>query len=547
MTLKFRLFLMGLSGVAAVLIMGFIGLNGQNSSHKSVDDLLGGLSIMRNQMGSDMMHDAIRGDVLSAILAIKNNDMKGVESAEKDLAEHGNHFKELFANNEKIAKEAQIKNKIAAVKPVVDTYIALATKLFASAKADPAQMEKDLPIFQHQFEVLEEEMASLSDLIEKQSAEQSKGSADIFAQSQLHMLVFLAVVIVIMTLISALVTRQISSVLSEAISIAQDIAHGDFRRNIETSRKDEMGQLLLSLKAMQNHLESIIRQVSDSAEEVICYGQELAAQSTLIRTASENQNTSAEAIAESVGKMVESIEQVSGSTQRAHSLTAESAELSNDGAKMIAGVLAGMDEVEKSVSETSGIIRGLGEQSDQINSIVNVIKEIADQTNLLALNAAIEAARAGEQGRGFAVVADEVRTLAHRTTQATQEIGGVISSILQGTRDAIESMDRGVQRVKDGNEQAKAVALVVQRSCAGSEHVIESVMDIATAMQEQNRGSDMISQGIGQIVEMSGENVGATQRAVDTTARLNELAIKMKGLISQFKLHTLKTSRENID
>ncbi|MBY0446978.1 MAG: methyl-accepting chemotaxis protein, partial [Burkholderiales bacterium] len=507
MTLKFRLFLMGLSGVVAVLIMGFIGLNGQNSSHKSVDDLLGGLSIMRNHMESDMMHDAIRGDVLSAILAIKNNDMKEFDSAEKDLAEHGNHFKELFASNEKLEQGEQIKNKIATVKPVVDAYIALATQLFASAKNAPEKMEKDLPVFQQQFDVLEQEMAALSDLIEKQTAEQSKGSERIFAKSQLYMLVFLVLVIMIMTLISTLVTRQISAVLNEAISIASNIAKGDFCHDIETSRNDEMGQLLLSLRAMQNHLESIIRQVSDSAEEVICYGQELATQSGFIRTASENQNTSAEAIAESIGLMVVSIEQVNSSAQRAHSLTAESAERSNDGAKMIAGVLAGMEEVEKSVSETSEIIRGLGEQSDQINSIVNVIKGIADQTNLLALNAAIEAARAGEQGRGFAVVADEVRTLAYRTTQATQEIGGVINDILQGTRAAIESMERGVQRVKNGNEQAKAVALVVQRSSTGSGDVIESVVDIATAMQEQNRGSDVISRGIEQIVAMSGENV----------------------------------------
>ncbi|STR45057.1 methyl-accepting chemotaxis protein [Iodobacter fluviatilis] len=540
MSLKFRLFLMGLSGVAAVLIMGFIGLNGQNSSRNSVEDLLGGLSVLRNQMEADMMHDAIRGDVLSAILAIKNNDLKEVDSAEKDLAEHGKHFKELFASNEKLVQGEQIKNKITTVKPVVDAYIALATQLFTSAKNAPEKMEKDLPIFQQQFDVLEKEMAALSDLIEKQSAEQSKGSEEVFEKSQLHMLVFLVLVIIAMTLVSTLVTKQISAVLSEAIAIARNIAHGDFCHDIETSRKDEMGQLLLSLRAMQSHLESIIRQVSDSAEEVICYGQELAAQSGLIRAASENQNASAGAIAESIGQMVVSIEQVNSSAQRAHSLTAESAGLSNDGAKMIAGVLAGMEEVEKSVSETSDIIHGLGERSDQINSIVNVIKEIADQTNLLALNAAIEAARAGEQGRGFAVVADEVRTLAHRTTQATQEIGSVINGILQGTRDAIESMERGVQRVKNGNEQARAVALVVQQSSTGSGDVIESVIDIATAMQEQNKGSDVISRGIEQIVAMSGENVEATQRAVDTTARLNELALKMKGLISQFKLHALK-------
>ncbi|MEN9657293.1 MAG: hypothetical protein RL571_758 [Pseudomonadota bacterium] len=536
MSLKHRLFLMSFSGVIAVLLMGFIGLMGHNASQNSVSSLLGSLNGTRNQMEADMMHDAIRGDVLSALLALKNQNVAEIDSAEKDSKEHGAHFIELFELNEKNIVDHRLKNKISEVKPMVVTYINAAHAIFKVIKETPAQADIALPEFQKQFEVLEKSMAELSDLIEAQSTTQTNYSNEIFEKYKIIMSVFLGCVILVMMSISSVISKQITGVMNYAISIARDIERGDLRNTIKISRKDEMGQLLFSLSEMQNHLAKMISQVNDSAAEVMSLGNELAGQSGLIKSASENQNESAETIAESISQMVQSIAQVNSSAQRAQALSEESAGLSTDGARMIEDVLIGMDAVERSVLETSNIIRELGSQSDQIDSIVNVIKEIADQTNLLALNAAIEAARAGEQGRGFAVVADEVRVLAHRTTQATQEISKVIEKILAGTQSAILSMDTGVSRVKTGNELAKAVALVVQRTSSGSNDVIDSVVDIAAAMDQQDKGSSLISNGIKRIVSMSGDNVLATQRAVDTTARLNELASRMKGLIAQFKL-----------
>ena len=536
MTLKFRLLLISFSGVVAVLIMGIFGLMGHEAAHSSVANLLGSLSNTRNQMEADMMHDAIRGDVLSGLLAFKNDNKTEVEAAEKDLAEHGRHFKEMFALNEKSENNPEVKKKITQLNPLIDQYLNAADSVFKTAKTDPQKTDTLLPPFQAQFDVLEKEMAALSDLIQHESAQNSQESEVIFASYKVKMMIFLVVVIVVMLTVSTLVSKKITGVLTYAISLAKDIASGDLRNQIEIKSTDEMGQLLLSLDEMQNNLAVMISKVSASAAEVIKLGLELAVQSQQMKHASEHQNQSAESMSRAIGQMTQSVAHVAGNARNAEILSADSAEQSHNGARMIEEVLLGMNAVELSVVETSGIIRNLGEQSDQIHSMVRVIKEIADQTNLLALNAAIEAARAGEQGRGFAVVADEVRVLASRTTQSTQDIAKVVDDILAGTRFAIDSMDKGVVRVKNGNEQAKAAAEVIQNTRAGAADVIKAVKDIAQAMQEQNRGSDEISGGIERIVSIAQENEQATHQAVETASRLNELAANLKVLISRFKL-----------
>ena len=536
MSLKARLMLMSLSGVVAVLIMGLIGLMGHDQSHKSVSDLLDSLSVTRNQMEADMMHDAVRGDVLSALFALKSQDVAGIDRAAKDLEEHGVHLKEMFAKNEEKSKNATVTDKLASVKPIIDSYLASADTVMKALKNSPKQIDSVMPKFQEQFELLEKNMAELTDVIEANTEKNTVASEEIFKKYKFEMLVFLIAVVILMMGVAVLITRQITNVLNYAISIAKDIANGDLRNSIETNRKDEMGQLLSSLNEMQQRLAGMIRQVSDSAAEVIKSGLELATQSSHIQQGSENQNQSAESMAAAIEQMAASIAQVTNNAHKAQTISADASEQSNVGAKMIDDVLKGMNDVESSVIESSGIIRGLWQQSDQIHSIVKVIKDIADQTNLLALNAAIEAARAGEQGRGFAVVADEVRNLAQRTAQSTQEIAGVVDKILDGTRSAIESMDKGVIRVKGGNEQARAAGEVVQKTRIGSSEVIKVVVDIAEAMREQNQASNEISGGVERIVSMSEENVLATQRAVSTAVRLNELAARMKMLISQFKL-----------
>jgi methyl-accepting chemotaxis protein len=188
------------------------------------------------------------------------------------------------------------------------------------------------------------------------------------------------------------------------------------------------------------------------------------------------------------------------------------------------------------VQSSSAIIEDLGRQSDQITSIVNTIKEIADQTNLLALNAAIEAARAGEQGRGFAVVADEVRKLAERTTLSTAEIAGMVGKIQNGTRNAVSSMETGVVQAGKGVDLASQAGTSITEIRDGSVRVMEVVNSISDSIREQGTVSSEIAKNIERIAQMSEESANAIQNTTNAARHLQQLSSGLHNSVSRFKL-----------
>jgi methyl-accepting chemotaxis protein len=194
-----------------------------------------------------------------------------------------------------------------------------------------------------------------------------------------------------------------------------------------------------------------------------------------------------------------------------------------------------MSRISDSVNQSARLIQTLGEHSDQISAIVNVIKEIADQTNLLALNAAIEAARAGEQGRGFAVVADEVRKLAERTSKSTEEISAMISNIQIGTTGAVSSMEEGSTRVRDGVKMARQAGESMLKIRSGAEQVIASVSEIMSALKEQSIASGQVAGNVEQIARMTEQNNAEVQEIARTAEHLEQLAASLQSSVSQFK------------
>ena len=203
---------------------------------------------------------------------------------------------------------------------------------------------------------------------------------------------------------------------------------------------------------------------------------------------------------------------------------------------MVRDTLAAMDRISTNVRASAVVVEHLGQQGDQIGAIIAVIEEIADQTNLLALNAAIEAARAGEQGLGFAVVAEEVRRLARRTTEATGEIGGMITAIQEETRMAVRSMQEGVQQVEFGSERAADSGRVLQEILAQICSLNTQINQIAVAAEQQTSVTGEISSFVGRISQDVLTTAQGAKNGADAASTLSGLAGSLKGLVAQFKL-----------
>ena len=211
-------------------------------------------------------------------------------------------------------------------------------------------------------------------------------------------------------------------------------------------------------------------------------------------------------------------------------------EISNRGSEIIHSAASEMHKISDAVQSSSAIIEDLGRQSDQITSIVNTIREIADQTNLLALNAAIEAARAGEQGRGFAVVADEVRKLAERTSLSTTEIAAMVGKIQTGTRNAVESMQTGVAQAGRGVDLASQAGASIIEIREGAERVTAVVNSITDSIREQGSTSSDIARNIEHIAQMSEEGASAVRHTADAARHLQQLSGSLHHSVSRFKL-----------
>ena len=241
-------------------------------------------------------------------------------------------------------------------------------------------------------------------------------------------------------------------------------------------------------------------------------------------------------MAAAVEQVTVSISHVAKSAASAHSLAEETGSLSTDGKSLIQNTISEINKIADSVSRSSDVIQTQGEQSDKIFSIIAVIRDIADQTNLLALNAAIEAARAGEQGRGFAVVADEVRKLAERTAISTEEITSIIETVQRGTQSAVQTMEEGRSQVGAGVQMAAKTGDSMGRVQVATHQVIDVVEDISNALREQSSASAQIAQNVEKIAQMTKENNTAITQVSLSADHLEQLSMVLKTAVGHFSV-----------
>jgi methyl-accepting chemotaxis protein len=327
--------------------------------------------------------------------------------------------------------------------------------------------------------------------------------------------------------------RSTTARLQLAIDAATAIANGRLDTVIDTSSHDELPK---AFDRMQRRLREMIQQITLASNQLVTAVTQISGASHQLSGAIQEQSTSASMMAATIEELTVSIHHVSESATEAHQLASRSGQQSKEGAHVIENTLSSMNGIAKTVQHSSAQVADLGQHSEHISSIISVIQGIADQTNLLALNAAIEAARAGEQGRGFAVVADEVRLLAQNTGKSTKEISGMIAKIQAGVRETVESMRSGVTEVNQGVEMAGTAGVAIIEIRDSSNKVLQVVDQISFALREQTVASQDVARNVERTAQMAEQNNMSVQDLLKTSGSLGTLATSLQREVSKFQL-----------
>ena len=310
----------------------------------------------------------------------------------------------------------------------------------------------------------------------------------------------------------------------------------DFSLRAPIMANDELGQMAGALNSLLQRLQTNLRAISQSAGKVASAAATLTESSDQVARASAAQSGSATDMAASVEELSVSISHVGDRANDTRRSTLNAGELAQNGKAVVGQTVADIRSIAEAVEQASLRIRQLGEQSARIAGVVAVIREVADQTNLLALNAAIEAARAGEQGRGFAVVADEVRKLAERTAQSTQEITAMVDAVNSGAKSAEAGMNLAVERVAAGVARTDAISDAIHQISESSAHTIAMVNEIGNAISEQGSASTSIAQHVENIAQMAQECNAAATGSAGSAQQLDQLAAEMRRIVDAYRL-----------
>jgi methyl-accepting chemotaxis protein len=341
-------------------------------------------------------------------------------------------------------------------------------------------------------------------------------------------------VFVFAVFLASFLTRSITKPLSEGVLVAHRIADGDLTARIDTTRTDETGQLLSAMKDMVMKLQHIIGEVKNAAKNIALASKELNENSELMSEGAIEQAGRSSQVATASEEMSQTVLDIAKNTSSIEASATETARMAKDGEGVVDGSVEKVKSIAKRIDQSAELIKSLGERSNQIGEIINVINEIADQTNLLALNAAIEAARAGEAGRGFAVVADEVKKLAERTANSTAEIGSMINSMQGEVKQIVLSMGDITSEVKSGVELSIQAGSVLRTIVGSVDQLHIMVQQIASATEEMASTSEEINRDIETIASVSKETSGNSEQIARASRELSGLSVNLEGVVAGF-------------
>ena len=373
---------------------------------------------------------------------------------------------------------------------------------------------------------------------EKEAESAATESQTLYSSARLWTIGVLVLVIALGLGMALFISRLIGNPLRDAAEkIKAAEADGDLRIQLEANSRDEVGQICAGFNSFLQKLHDAVAMVAGSAEQVASASEEISSSATQMAQSAETQQSQSLQVATAMQEMSSTVLQVSDNCNKAADNARKTADAARKGGHVVQDTVTTMRGIAQSSSSTALKIEELGRNSDQIGQIIGVIDDIADQTNLLALNAAIEAARAGEQGRGFAVVADEVRKLAERTTKATKEIAQMIKTIQEETHTAVQAMQSGTRQVDQGVASAEQAGASLDEIIKAAEQVGDMITHIATAATQQSSATEQVNGNMDRITKLVRESAAGTQQAAKACQDLSNLALDLQNMVSRFKVN----------
>ncbi|WP_285359989.1 methyl-accepting chemotaxis protein [Pseudomonas sp. fls2-241-TYG-175] len=365
--------------------------------------------------------------------------------------------------------------------------------------------------------------------VKKQAAEEYKSAFD--------MVIALLVAATLLTLVFAwMLIKSITTPIAVALHAAETIAQGNLTQPIKVDGTDEAGRLLQAMKTMQDKLRDTLQRISGSATQLASAAEELNAVTDESARGLVQQNNEIEQAATAVNEMTSAVEEVARNATSTSEASRNATASAGDGRDLVLETVGAIERMSGDVKETAELIGNLANESRDIGKVLDVIRGLADQTNLLALNAAIEAARAGEAGRGFAVVADEVRALAHRTQQSTSEIERMIGSIQGGTEQAVTSMRNSTERAESTLSIAKGAGMALDTINIAVEEINERNLVIASAAEEQAQVAREVDRNLVNIRDLSAQSTTGANQTSAASTELSRLAVDLNSMVGRFSL-----------